>query len=132
MNVSKYPVKLALAAALSVASLPQAFAATAAGQSVSNTATVNYKVGTIDQTAVTSSPAVFLVDRVVSHTVVRDQVSINVTPNATTQVLAFTVTNNSNSPQDFLLSAVESAVDDFDVTSYAIYVADSSSKRNAL
>ena len=122
MNFSKFPAKLALAAALSVASLPQAFAATNAGQSVSNTATVNYKVGTIDQTPVNSLPAVFLVDRVINHTVVRDQVSINVTPNATTQVLAFTVTNNSNSPQDFLLSAVESAVDDFDVTSYAIYV----------
>lgn len=123
MNFSKFPAKLALAAALSVASLPQAFAAmTSAGQSVSNTATVNYKVGTIDQTPVTSIPAVFLVDRVINHTVVQDQVSIDVTPSATTQVLSFTVTNNSNSPQDFLLSAVESAVDDFNVTSYAIYV----------
>lgn len=114
--------RLALVAALSLGAMSNAFALTAAGQLVSNTASVAYDVGTVAQTPVSSLASTFLVDRVVDLTVVRDQVSLNVAPNSTGKILSFTVTNLSNSAQDFKLSLVESAVDDFDVTSYAVYV----------
>lgn len=122
MNSSNMRYRLALAAALSLGAMPQAFALTAAGQTVSNTASVAYKVGTVDQTPVSSLASTFLVDRVVDVSVVRDQVSLNVAPNATGQVLSFTVTNLSNSAQDFKLGLVEPTGDDFNVTSYAVYV----------
>lgn len=114
--------RLALVAALSLGAMQHAFALTAAGQLVSNTASVAYDVGTVAQTPVSSLASTFLVDRVVDLAVVRDQVSLNVAPNSTGQILSFTVTNLSNSAQDFKLTLAEPVTDDFDVTSYAVYV----------
>ena len=60
----------AAAVAASLLAAPQAFAATAAGTKVSNSATVDYKIGGVSQTQTgTVTPAEFLVDRKVALTV---------------------------------------------------------------
>lgn len=82
-------------------------AGTAADTTISNSATVNYKVDTIDQDAVTSNTASFKVDRKVNFTVSTDEVAeVSVTPGSSGNVLTFTVANTGNDTFDFDLSAV--------------------------
>jgi len=68
---------------------------TAAGTSVSNTATVTFKVGGTPQTPVSHVPTTFLVDRKINLTVAQLGSSVTVAPGSNDQVLAFTVTNTS-------------------------------------
>lgn len=115
---------LALAASLlTVVAMPQAFAAgTTAGTSVDNVATVNYSVAGTAQTAVNSNTSSFVVDRRINVTVAQSGGTTSVAPGSTSQVIAFTVTNNSNSVQDFKLDAMNLTGDNFDGTITGIFV----------
>ncbi|MFM9863121.1 MAG: hypothetical protein ACKVRO_05900 [Micropepsaceae bacterium] len=85
--------------------LPQSAqaAGTAAGTTVSNTATVNFNVGGVPQTAVTGS-ATFVVDDKVNLTVTNNS-GATVVPGSTNQVLAFTLQNTGNKTHGYSLAA---------------------------
>lgn len=131
MKIKYLSYQCALVAGLSLAAMPQAFAAgTAAGTDVSNTASVAYKVGAVDRSA-TSNTVTFKVDRKINLTVaeVGGAATLSV-PGSTAQFTTFTVTNNSNATLDFRLGATQDAggtavfggTDNFDVTAFAVYV----------
>ncbi|HEX6591113.1 MAG TPA: hypothetical protein VF050_03865, partial [Moraxellaceae bacterium] len=124
MKTRNTRIGLALAAGLlTVGAMPQAFAAgTTAGTTVSNTASVAYSVGGTAQTAVSSNASTFKVDRVVNVTVAQSGGATTVAPGSSAQVIAFTVTNNSNSVQDFKLDAANLVGDNFDGTITGVYV----------
>lgn len=117
-------VKL-LTAAILLAGGQQAFAVdlgTNAGVTVSNTATVNYTVGSVSQTAVANNPAAqFKVDRKINVTVASDG-NVNVAPKATGQVLTYTVTNGTNDWMDFAVAAANGSGDDFDPGAVNVFV----------
>ena len=125
---------------------PTVFAA--AGDTISNTATLTFDVGGT-ATVLESSPlgnlvtgvgagtaTDFLEDNLINFTVLTsDGASVSVAQSTTGQVLTFTVTNNGNGAQDFSLSAINAAIGDpdpfipanldaFDPTSFAIFVED--------
>ena len=118
-------------------------AGTTAGTTVNNRATVNYSVGGNAQTLIESSPAgnsnpgvgsgvntAFLVDRRVLFTVA--ELSGNATivsPGQNDRVTAFTVTNDTNAPEGFELSASNLSgtvlfvqTDNFDMTGLRVFV----------
>nr|AGU10810.1 hypothetical protein [uncultured organism] len=117
----------ALAACLSA----PAFAApqTAAGTSVNNQATVTYDVGAASQ-SVSSNVATFVVDKKVNLTVAEVGGAVTQTaPGATNQVTTFTVTNLTNSVQDFRLDPDQQSIsipilgtDNFDVSNMRAFV----------
>ena len=109
MKISHTKLRLTLAAGLVLGAMPTAFAAgTAAGTPVANTASVAYKVGTVDQTPETSNTTTFLVDRKINLTVAEASTSAtSVVPGDTAKLLTYTVTNLSNSTLDFRLVATE-------------------------
>ena len=94
-------------------------AGTASGVTISNIATVNYEVGGLGQTAILSSPlgdtptginTDFVVDNKVDLTVANlDGGTITVAPGSTVRVLTFSVTNDGNTTQGYLLSVVSGA-----------------------
>lgn len=95
-------------------------AGTASGTTISNTATVNYSVGGVAQTAIGSSPTgntagagtatTFLVDNKLDITVVHaDSGNVKMAPGSTAQYLTFTVTNNGNSTQGVSFTTVQEA-----------------------
>lgn len=124
MKTRNTRIGLAFAAGLlTVGAMPQAFAAgTSAGTVISNQASVAYSVGGTPQTAVNSNTSNFNVDRVINVTVAQSGGATTVAPGATSQVIAFTVTNNSNSIQDFKLDAANLVGDQFDGTITGVYV----------
>lgn len=135
MKINKASLKLALAAGLVFGGMPAAFAAgTAAGVDVTNTATVNYKVGTVDQTPKDSNTTSFKVDRKINLTVAEvGGAGLQVVPGDTARALRFTVTNNGNSTIDVRLSASQDATsattafgdtDSFNVTGLSVFVED--------
>ncbi len=89
--------------------LQSAFATgTVAGTSISNQATVNYNVGGVAQTPITSSVATFVVDNKIDLTVVTTNVApVTGTPGQTAVVSTFTVTNTGNSTQSYRLTATD-------------------------
>ena len=112
-------------------------AGTASNTTVSNIATVNYDVGSVAQTAVLSSPdgltptgvaTDFLVDNRVDLSVAASDVTyVQVAPGSIEQVLTFTVTNDGNTTQDFILSAASGTdpfggADNFDATAALVFV----------
>jgi len=106
-------------------------AGTASGTTVSNAATVNYRVGGVAQPAVNSNTATFVVDTKIDLTVTTvDAASVKVAPGAAEQVLTFTVTNTGNATQDFALTVTPlsggtgafGGTDNFDASSIGIYV----------
>ncbi len=114
---------------------PQAYAAgTLAGTDVSNSATVDFTVGTVNQPDVTSNTVTFEVDRRINLSVAElggaytDSVA-----GALTQATAFTVTNTTNDTVDFRLTYTQDATttadpfggnDDFDTTNVLFYLDD--------
>lgn len=122
------PALIALAIASSVLS-GQAQASTASGTSISNTATLNYSVSGVTQTAITSGAAVFVVDTLVSMTLTPQATYTNVVPNSTVQVTKFILANTGNSTVNQILTAaslangvsVYSKTTDFAPTSCAAY-----------
>jgi hypothetical protein len=93
------------AAALGLlAATPALAAGTQAGTSIVNTATVNYQVGGVSQTAVTASNTVS-VDRKVNLSVANTGATTSVAPGQTNAVTTWTLTNSSNDTLDFALAA---------------------------
>lgn len=81
---------------------------TDAGTPIDNFATVDFKVGGVDQTPVNSPTTQFLVDQVVDLTVAEaDGGDTAVSPGETGAIARFTVTNTGNETQDFALSVVD-------------------------
>lgn len=95
---------------LSAFALPGAYAAgTASGTTISNTATVNYSVSGVAQTAIQSgggTPTTFIVDRKVNLTVTSTNAP-TVVPAQTNAVLTYTLQNNSNETLKFGLGALD-------------------------
>jgi hypothetical protein len=82
-------------------------AGTPAGTTISNQATINYQVGSVNQTAVNSNNYQFVVDRKINLTVATtDGAAVSVTPGTTNNVLTFTLENTGNGTQDFSISAI--------------------------
>lgn len=127
MQLSKY--KLAIAGLLSLGA-QQAFAVgTTAGTDISNTASVDYTVGGVNQPDVNSNTVVFETDRRINFTVVESGAADTlVSPGSTAQILTFTLTNTSNSVQDFrflaandLNGTAHGGTDNFDATAVTVY-----------
>jgi len=106
-------------------------AGTAAGTTINNSASVNFSVGGVAQTAVNSNTASFVVDRRISLTVAEVGGSAtSVVPGSTSQVLTFTVTNTTNATMDFRLIAGQQAggaspfghTDNFDASNVQVFV----------
>ena len=78
---------------------------TASGTPITNTATVDYEVGT-DPRSASGSDAGFVVDNRVDLTVFNTDAgnNVNVTPGQTNRVLTYTVTNTGNTTQGYLLT----------------------------
>lgn len=102
---------LALIALSSVGVLQGAYAnGTPSGTTISNQATVDYSVGGVNQTQITSAAASFVVDSRIDLTV--SEVSGNATqttPGQINVVTAFRVTNTGNSTQGYQLSVTNEA-----------------------
>ena len=123
---------LATASGLAVAALaatPAWADGTTAGLSITNTVTLNYKVGGVDQAAVTATDS-FTVDRKVNLVVAEvGSSTTTVSPGQTSAVTAFTVTNSSNAALDFALAATQlsggtgahGGTDNFNVSNVRIY-----------
>lgn len=98
-----------------------AFAAgTVASTTISNTATVNYTVGGVAQTAINSNTSTFLVDRKVNLNVTPGS-GTTTSPGVTNQALVYTVTNTGNDSDNFTLTAANLTGDNFDTTNLRIY-----------
>jgi len=101
---------LALVGSFGLFSASNVFAA--AGTTISNTATLSYEVGGSAQTDIDASTD-FVEDRVINFTVTRQgSAATPVGPDATDQVVGFTLENVGNSTQDFLLRAEDSTAND--------------------
>jgi len=130
--MKRHAIKQVVIATLMLAAAQQAYAAgTAAGTSVSNTATVDYTVGGVNQPDVNSNAAAFLVDRRIIVTVAEvGGAYTDVAPGATNQALRFTVTNTTNDTVDYRLTFTQDATgtadpfggtDDFDTSNVRFY-----------
>lgn len=138
---NKTSLKALLLAAVIALVLPAATlaasAGTTAGTQVNNTATLSYAVGGSSQADILSSPdgltpagvaTSFLVDNLVQFAVATsDTQAVTVAPGQADAYLTFTLVNNGNKVQDFLLTSVAGTntaftttngdgVDDFDGT----------------
>jgi uncharacterized repeat protein (TIGR01451 family) len=118
---------LALAAVLAAA--PAHAAGTSSGTVITNTVLVDYQVGGVSQTQRTAADS-FTVDRRINLTVAEvGTVTTPVVPGQTGASTAFTVTNTSNAPLDFALTAAQLAggtaahggTDAFDVTAFSLF-----------
>ncbi len=115
---------LALIALSSVSLYQSALAApgeTSAGTDISNTATVNYTVGTVAQTAINSNTTTFEVDKKVDLTVANGT-GVTTVPGAANVGLPFTVSNTGNDTDSYTLTAANLAGDNFDTSAVAIYL----------
>jgi uncharacterized repeat protein (TIGR01451 family) len=93
---------------------------TAAGTDITNTATVNFSVGGVGQTPVTSNTTTFEVDRKVDLTV-SNGVPTTTNPNQPNVAVIYTVANTGNGTDSFTLAAANQGVDDFDVSNLRVY-----------
>jgi uncharacterized repeat protein (TIGR01451 family) len=123
---------LVLTAGMLLAAAQAGAVGTVAGTDISNTASVDYTVGGVNQPDVNSNTVTFETDRVINLTVAEvGGAYTDVAPGQTGQVLTFTVTNSSNAPLDFRLVASQDTTgtteahggtDDFDVTAPVVIV----------
>jgi uncharacterized repeat protein (TIGR01451 family) len=123
-----------------VAATPAFAAGTTAGSTITNTVTVAYKVGGVDQNAVTATDNL-TVDRKINLVVAQlGTTTTSVSPGQTSAVTGFTVTNSSNAVLDFALALTQSAggtaahggTDDFNVSNVKLYLdTDNSGTYNA-
>ncbi|MCH9739403.1 MAG: hypothetical protein K0U38_00985 [Epsilonproteobacteria bacterium] len=127
---------LTIAAMLSVGALGTLQAAgTAASTDISNTATLDYSVGSVAQTQLSASDAGFKVDRKIDLTVANTDTGkkVNVVPSATEQVLTYTIQNTGNDTDTYALSTVQAdgsngATDEFDPTAASCKIYDGASE----
>jgi uncharacterized repeat protein (TIGR01451 family) len=112
-----------------IAASPAFAAGTTAGTTVTNSVTLDYKVGGVDQNQLSASDS-FLVDRKVNLLVTETGSTTSVSPGQTAAVTAFTVANSSNAPLDLALAvtqlsggtAAHGGTDNFNVTGPKIYI----------
>ena len=126
-------VGLAVVALGSIAVSGTVFAQnTPSGTSISNTATVNYSVNSVNQTPVSASTS-FLVDTVINLNVTGG-FTYNVPPNALGQVATYTVTNTSNITSNFSLGVTDetAAANDFDMSNLVVHVDNGDNVYNAV
>jgi uncharacterized repeat protein (TIGR01451 family) len=128
--MGRRPVKAAIWAACAaltlLASGNASAAGTNAGTSVSNSFTLDYQVGGVAQTQISTAgaPTTFTVDRKVDATV-SAAAGATVSPGQTGAEIVLGVTNNGNDNVAFRLSLKDTAVDTFDIGTYAArYYAD--------
>ena len=125
-------VLLALIALVLIGLPGMLLAATPPCTSITNYATVNFKVGGVSQPAVNSNTASFTVGVKVRIVVTNnDTTNVTVSPGTTKAALKFTVSNEGNATNDVALSYVAAATgtpspygsgnDSFDGTTIAIY-----------
>lgn len=118
---------VALAAATAMIALQTAPAiaeGVSAGTTITNTATIDYRVGGVDQTEIMTSDS-FAVDRKVNFIVTQvTGAPTTVSPGQNGAVIAFDVTNLSNATIDLALATIQSGVDNFDVSNVVIYLDD--------
>ena len=107
-------LSLAFIGCLSTLSATTVFAA--AGDTISNTATLDYDIDGVGQTPITSASADFIEDNLVNFQVDWTEGNVSATAGAGGQMMTFIVTNNGNGAQDFALTAADAA-GDFNVTS---------------
>lgn len=112
------PIMLFICALTAMAPKWAMAAGTLSGTDISNKATLNYKVGGIDQTSVDSNTVTFKVDNKVNVTVTNTG-GATVVSGSTRQALAFTVVNTGNTAQRYALST--SHVSGITLTNVAIY-----------
>ncbi len=115
---------------VSLAATPAFAAGTNAGDTITNTVTVNYQVGGVAQTAIQASDNI-IVDRKINLTVAEvGTATTSVVPGQTNAVTTFTVTNTSNTAIDVGLTAAQLAggtaahggTDVFNLTGLTMYV----------
>ncbi len=128
-HIQLRPGGLLFAMVLGLGLSPSAWAATAADTNITNTASVDYTVATVNQTDITSNTDDFEVDRLLDLNVAAVATPVNVTPGATNQTRAFDVTNQGNATQDVLLTGVDVVTDAFD-EAFTIFVDDGDNIRN--
>lgn len=106
-----------------------AHGATTAGTTITNSATVDYQVGGIQQTQQSASTSI-VVDRKINLTMTEvGSTTTQVSPGQSGAVLTYSVTNTSNATLDFKLVATQQSgttaahggTDSFNVTSVSIY-----------
>src|SRR3954451_23928604 len=117
-------------AVVAFAASPASAAGTAAGSTITNTVSVDYKVGGVSQNQLSASDS-FTVDRKINLTVAEvGSTTTSVSPGQTAAVTAFTVTNASNATLDFALAATQPSggtaahggTDNFNVGNVKLYV----------
>ena len=122
---------LALIALSCVGVLQGAYAnGTASGTNITNQATVDYSVGGVNQTTITSPTASFVVDTRIDFNVTElGGTATQTTPGAVNVVTRFQLTNTGNSTQGYVLSVVNEAgtvlftqTDNQDVSNLRIFV----------
>ena len=131
MTRSSRMVALAAGTAMiALQSAPAVAEGTNAGTSIRNTATIDYRVGGVNQTAVTASDT-FSVDRKVNFVISRvPDVTTTVVPGQSGAVIAFDVTNLSNDTIDLALAAAQASGDNFDADNVTIFVGAANSTFN--
>jgi uncharacterized repeat protein (TIGR01451 family) len=88
---------------------------------ISGTATATYQIGGAPQPAISTGPSgTFVVDNKVNLTVTRNA-DASVGSGSTDQALSFTVTNNGNTAQRYVLSIVSRGTDSIDMNNVRIY-----------
>jgi uncharacterized repeat protein (TIGR01451 family) len=106
-------------ALVAMSSAPAMAAGTRAGNTIQNTVTVSYNVGGVAQTNATASDT-FTVDQRVNLTV-SSAGNTTVSPNQTNRVLAFDVTNTSNSTADLVLTTALRAGTAANISNFRIF-----------
>jgi uncharacterized repeat protein (TIGR01451 family) len=102
-------VALAVVALSSIGISGQAFAQnTQSGDTISNTATVNYSVASVAQTPIAASTS-FVVDTYIRFTLSGGAAVTGVAPGTPNLVQTFVLTNNSNLASDFVLTGQNAA-----------------------
>jgi len=92
-------------------------AGTPSGTTVTNNATVDYRVGGVAQPQIVSNDAIFVVDNRIDLTVTTiDVTAVTVAGASTDRVLTYLVTNTGNTAQDFRLQALDAAAAAFGLT----------------
>ncbi len=112
---------LAVASATIGFATPALAAGTAAGTTITNTATATYNDPGGNPQSINSNPVDFQVDEILDVTVAADPGDVIVAPGSTDQVLSFTVTNNGNGSEAFRLTPISAlGGDQFDPTTTSI------------
>jgi uncharacterized repeat protein (TIGR01451 family) len=126
-------IAFAVTGLISLVTAQGAYAAgTVAGGTIANVATVDYQVGNVPQTQVSSNSVTFRVDRKINMTVAEvGGAPTSSAPGSSGQVTLFTVTNNSNTTLDFRLTGAQddgappspfTGTDNFDVIGVQVFV----------